>query len=60
MTATITIHPDMSATVETPERICRLPAYHPERLTPWASEDELMAYAQAIQHDNRFMVPKGG
>lgn len=58
MTVTITIHPDMTATVETADTICTLPPYHPSELRPWQSEDELRGYAKAIAGDTRFMLPK--
>lgn len=55
---TITINPDLTVRIESDTHLCVLPAYHPETLAPWASEDDARAYAESIQGDSRFMMLK--
>lgn len=54
----ITVHADLSATVETDTHVCHLPSYHPESLEPWRSAADAEAFAASIATDARYMQLK--
>lgn len=54
----VTIHEDMTATIETETHFCRLGSNHPSEQRPWASEDELRAFAEGVLSDPRYMTLK--
>lgn len=54
----ITVNPDLTVRIETETHLCVLPAYHPETLTPWQSEDEARAFAERVSNDPLYMTLK--
>lgn len=58
MTA-LTIHADLSATLLSADgtQHCRIPHYHPETLQPFASRQEVEAYALSIQGNPQYFQP---
>lgn len=58
MTTEITVHPDLSVTIETATHLCELPVYHPETLAPWQSEQDARRFAERIAGDRRYMTLK--